>query len=58
MCVEVMVCYIIVVFLRHGVVQQMLLQPRHLLFHENPDCFTFLVLAYSGCPGKEAIERS
>jgi len=32
-------------------------KPRHLLPHLNPDFFTFLVSAYPGCPGKEAIKQ-
>jgi len=34
-------------------VQLMLLPPHHLLLHENPEWFTFLVLAFPGCPGKK-----
>ena len=30
---------------------------HHLLPHLNPDWFTFIVLAYPGCPGKEAVKR-
>jgi len=29
---------------------------HHLLPHLNPDWFTFLVPAYPGCPGKEAVK--
>jgi len=32
-------------------------EPRHLLPHLNPDGFYFLVPAYPGCPGIEAIKR-
>jgi len=33
------------------------LLPHHLLLHKNPEqVFTFLVLAYPGCPGKEAVK--
>jgi len=32
-------------------------KPHHLLPHLNPDWFTFLVPAYRGCPGKEAVKR-
>ena len=31
--------------------------PLSLLFHCNPDWLTFVVLAYPGCPGKEAVKR-
>ena len=31
--------------------------PHHLLPHLNLDWFTFLVPAYPGCPGKEAVKR-
>jgi len=27
---------------------------HHLLLQQNPEWFTFLVLAYTGCPGKKA----
>jgi len=37
-------------------VQLMPLQPHFLLLHKNPEWFTFLVLAYPGCPGKEAVK--
>jgi len=32
-------------------------KPHHLLPHLNADRFALLVLAYPGCPGKEAIKR-
>ena len=32
-------------------------KPHHLLPCLNPDCLTFLVMAYPGCPGKKAIWR-
>ena len=32
-------------------------KPHHLLPHLNQAGFIFLVLAYPGCPGKEAVER-
>ena len=34
-------------------VQLKLLQPHHLLLHQNPEWFTFLVPAYTVCPGKK-----
>ena len=37
-------------------VQLMLVPPHHLLLHYIGNGFTFLVLAYSGCPGKEAVK--
>jgi len=33
-------------------VQLMTLPPHYLLLHKNPECVTFLVPAYPGCPGK------
>jgi len=41
------------------IVQLMPLHPKpyHLLPHLNPDWFTFLVLAYPGCPGKKPLNR-
>ena len=34
-------------------------KPRHLLPHLNPDLFyLFLVPAYPGCPGKEAVKQA
>ena len=33
------------------------LTPSHLLLHKIQIGLTFLVLAYPGCPGKEAIEQ-
>jgi len=53
----------VVIYLERGadclhMVQLMPLSAPHLLLpHLNPDCFTFLVPAYPGCPGKEALER-
>ena len=38
-------------------VQLMPLLSRHLLFHYIKIGLTFLVPAYPGCPGKEAIRR-
>jgi len=38
-------------------VQLMPLPPHHLLLQKNPEWFTFLVLAYPGCPVKKAIKR-
>jgi len=35
--------------------QLMRLPPFHLLLHYNPEWFTFLVLVYHSCPGKQAI---
>ena len=32
-------------------------KPRHLLPHLHPDWFTFLIPAYLGCPGKEAVNQ-
>ena len=32
-------------------------KPHHLLPRLNPDCLTFLVMAYPGCPRKKAIWR-
>jgi len=32
------------------------LPPRHLLHQQNPEWFTFLLLAYPGCPAKKAIK--
>ena len=32
-------------------------KPQHLLPHLNLDWFIFLVPAYPGCPGKEAVKR-
>ena len=32
-------------------------KPQHLLPHLNPDLFTFLVPAYPGCPGNEAVKQ-
>jgi len=32
-------------------------KPHHLLPHINPDCFTFPVLAYPGCPGEEVVKQ-
>ena len=32
-------------------------KPRHLMPHLNSDWFTFLVSAYAGSPGKEAVKR-
>jgi len=32
-------------------------KPNHLLLHLNLDWFCFLVPAYPGCPGKEAVKR-
>jgi len=38
-------------------VQLMLLPPHHFLLHWNPERFPFLLLAYSGCPGKAAVKQ-
>ena len=38
-------------------VQLMPLPPHHLLLHQNPVVLTFLLPAYPGCPGKEAVKR-
>jgi len=38
------------------VVQSIPLPPRHLLLLKNRNGFAFLVLAYPGCPGKEAVK--
>jgi len=38
-------------------VQLKQLPPDHLLIHQNPEWFAFLVLAYPGCPGKKAVKR-
>jgi len=38
-------------------VQLMPLPPHHLLLQQNPEWFTFLVPAYTGCPGKKAVKR-
>jgi len=38
-------------------VQLMPLPPHHLLLQQNPEWFTFLVLAYPGCPGKRPLNR-
>jgi len=38
-------------------VQLMTLPPHYLLLHKNPEWLTFLVPAYTGCPGKEAVKR-
>jgi len=32
--------------------QLMPLPPHHLLLQQNPEWFTFLVMAYPSCPGK------
>ena len=32
-------------------------EPHHLLPHLNLDWFTFLIAAYPGCRGKEAVKR-
>jgi len=32
------------------------LPPHHLLLHENLELLTFLMSAYPGCPGKEAVK--
>jgi len=50
-----------VICLDHGVndlhiVKLMPLPTYQLLLHYNPEWFTLLVLAYPGCPGKEAIK--
>jgi len=37
-------------------VQLMPLTPHHLLHHKNPEWFTFLVPAYPGCPGQQAVK--
>jgi len=37
-------------------VQLMPLPPHHLLLQQNPQWFTFLVLAYPGCPEKKAVK--
>jgi len=37
-------------------VQLMPLPPHHLLLQENPEWFTFLVLACPGCPGEKVVE--
>jgi len=37
-------------------VQLMPLPPHRLLLHENPDWFNLSMLAYPGCPGKEAVK--
>jgi len=39
------------------VVQRIPLPPHHLLLHENPEWFTFLVPVYRGCPATEAVKR-
>ena len=36
-------------------VQLMPLSPHHLLLQQNPEWFTFLVLAYPGCPEKRPL---
>jgi len=36
--------------------QLMPLPPHHLLLQKNTEWFTFLVLAYPGCPGKMAVK--
>jgi len=38
------------------VVPLMPLPPHHLLLPYNPEWFTFLVSAYPGCLGKEAVK--
>jgi len=38
-------------------VKLMPLPPHHLLIHLNPDWFIFLMPAYSGCSGKEAVKQ-
>jgi len=37
-------------------VQLMPLPPHHFLLQQNPEWFTFLVLAYPGCPGKKDVK--
>jgi len=37
-------------------VKLMPLPPHHLLLHQNPEWFTFLVPIYQGCPGKDALK--
>jgi len=37
-------------------IQLMPLLPYRFLLHKNHEWFTCLVLAYPGCPGKEAIK--
>jgi len=38
-------------------VQLMPLPPHHLLLQQNPEWFTFLMLAYPGCPGIKAVKQ-
>jgi len=38
-------------------VQLMPLPLYHILLHKNPEWFTFLVLAYRGCPGKRPLNE-